>query len=167
MESIQEANLNTDDFKSMTEANINKETSSDTFESLQAASINNKTSNNNFLNEDSQHSTTNDVPVHSRSCSDKEKDKSLEGERDEENFQTIAKVSSELECENKEVLTTKIKVLDEPQWMFCSVPGCGFWTRKPERMTRHKMCHVDEVKLSFHCPGDFSMSCFRIIMIAF
>ncbi len=27
------------------------------------------------------------------------------------------------------------------KWLFCQEPCCGFWTRKPERMTRHRLCH--------------------------
>ena len=164
--------------ESLDESNIRNETSKNNFDSFREANIgndtfvsnmNNETSSDNFPNGDSQHSTTNDLSGHSRSFSAKEKEKSLDRERDEENFETIAKVSDKLECENKDLLKvefstkTKIKILDEPQWMFCSIPGCGFWTRKPERMTRHKLCHLDEVKLSFQCPGEHTS--FAIIFL--
>lgn len=56
----------------------------------------------------------------------------------------------EAEVDNEKV---KIKIFEDAEWMFCPIPGCGFWTKKPERMSRHKICHVDEVKQSYQCPG--------------
>ncbi len=81
----------------------------------------------------------------------KEKTTSVEEE-------TIRKVSTKLKVllpSSKEVEEEKCKKtkIEDPTWIFCSVQGCGFWTKKPERMSRHKTCHIDEVKQSFQCPG--------------
>ena len=82
---------------------------------------------------------------------------------------TIRKVPSR-KLESRKVFLTKepkVNVLQDggvtsaenssssSQWLYCSIQGCGFWTKKPERMARHRTCHVDEVKQSFQCPGTY------------
>ena len=39
----------------------------------------------------------------------------------------------------------------DDQWMYCEVRGCSFWTRKPERMERHRKCHRPDTKY-YKCP---------------
>ena len=39
----------------------------------------------------------------------------------------------------------------DDQWMYCDVRGCSFWTRKPERMERHRKCHRPDTKY-YKCP---------------
>jgi hypothetical protein len=39
----------------------------------------------------------------------------------------------------------------DDRWIYCQERGCSFWTRKPERMTRHFKCHVTDQK-HYQCP---------------
>ena len=39
----------------------------------------------------------------------------------------------------------------DDQWLYCEVRGCSFWTRKPERMDRHRQCHRVDAKY-YKCP---------------
>ena len=47
---------------------------------------------------------------------------------------------------------TSAVTTDDSEWLVCSVPGCSFWTRKPERMERHNSCHVSRYSKHFKCP---------------
>ncbi|XP_059083738.1 uncharacterized protein LOC131881010 [Tigriopus californicus] len=40
----------------------------------------------------------------------------------------------------------------QSQWMYCDIESCNFWTRKPERMKRHKLCHTSGHHKNFECP---------------
>ena len=49
----------------------------------------------------------------------------------------------------------KITILgsvSDSDWLVCSITGCSFWTRKPERMARHERCHVNQFSKHFKCP---------------
>ena len=39
----------------------------------------------------------------------------------------------------------------DDQWIYCEIRGCSFWTRKPERMIRHRQCHRPDTKY-YKCP---------------
>ena len=39
----------------------------------------------------------------------------------------------------------------DDQWIYCETRGCSFWTRKPERMIRHRQCHRPDTKY-YKCP---------------
>ena len=39
----------------------------------------------------------------------------------------------------------------DDQWLYCEVRGCSFWTRKAERMDRHRQCHRPDAKY-YKCP---------------
>ena len=39
----------------------------------------------------------------------------------------------------------------DDQWLYCEIRGCSFWTRKPERMDRHRQCHRADAKY-YKCP---------------
>ena len=84
--------------------------------------------------------------------------------RDKRNFEErrkkkIAKVSGRSgSVQDEDAVAGQTHSLQDPDWLFCPIPGCGFWTKKPDRMSRHKICHVDEVKQSYRCPGNSSES---------
>ena len=76
------------------------------------------------------------------------------GERRKKNIDKVSACSGCIRDEEGVAGQTPIQPLQDPEWLFCPVPGCGFWTRKPDRMSRHKICHVDEVKQTYRCPGN-------------
>ena len=43
------------------------------------------------------------------------------------------------------------EVETDGKWMYCTKADCNFWTRKPMRMHRHRLCHVAGEK-TFACP---------------
>ena len=50
------------------------------------------------------------------------------------------------------LITNEVKVSSsEAKWLFCQRDGCGFWTRKPERMDRHLLFHVTGSN-KYKCP---------------
>ena len=51
---------------------------------------------------------------------------------------------------NSSMTNFSLKTPDD-QWMYCDVRGCPFWTRKPERMERHRKCHRPDTKY-YKCP---------------
>ena len=52
---------------------------------------------------------------------------------------------------NSSMLTNFSLKTPDDQWMYCDVRGCSFWTRKPERMERHRKCHRPDTKY-YKCP---------------
>ena len=53
-------------------------------------------------------------------------------------------------------LFQKIELKIEPEtdgkWLYCSVSGCPFWTRKQIRMERHMKSHIPGEDKFYQCP---------------
>ena len=73
-------------------------------------------------------------------------------------------------AQSSNAVNFSLKTPDD-QWIYCETRGCSFWTRKPERMIRHRQCHRPDTKY-YKCPDcslrlvDYTILFFRLAVIA-
>ena len=101
-----------------------------------------------------------DVATHKR-CNDvenmSEMDDKLEGSSSSTNFDHHNYKGSEITVQKAVLKVARVSSVKfnlnstDDKWMFCKERGCTFWTRKPERMERHKKCHLPDTKY-YKCP---------------
>jgi hypothetical protein len=53
---------------------------------------------------------------------------------------------------NKAEITFEKERPGEDKWMYCRRSECNFWTRKPHRMERHRLCHPSNGTRFYVCP---------------
>ena len=85
-----------------------------------------------------------------------EREKTNDGvDKNESDTSAISKKSDSSPQTQTRIIVDKYEGCEEEddKWLFCKSEGCTFWTRKPERMIRHKACHpVVEGAKYYKCP---------------